>query len=92
MIWGFITELSMKAREINRDERQKERKEIFSYYGFAHRPAIRYVMLRVKKDGKPMLVVLGKQQVCNCSRYDIRLGISYEFSLHNNTTRAGAAQ
>jgi len=31
-----------------------------------------------------MLVVLGKQQVCDCSRYDIRLDISYEFSLHNN--------
>ena len=44
MIWGFITELSMKAREINRDERQKERKETFTYYGLAHRLAIRYLM------------------------------------------------
>jgi hypothetical protein len=52
MIWGFITELSMKARKINRDERQKERKEIFSYYGLAHRPDIRYVMLCTRKDGK----------------------------------------
>jgi len=42
----------MKAREINRDERQKERKEIFSYYGLAHRPAIRYVMLCIRKGGK----------------------------------------
>ena len=39
----------MKAREINRDERQKERKEIFSYHGLAHRPAIRYVMY-IRRD------------------------------------------
>jgi hypothetical protein len=39
----------MKAREINRDERQKESNEIFSYFGLAHRPVIRYVLLRIKK-------------------------------------------
>jgi hypothetical protein len=39
----------MKVGEINRDKRQKESKEIFSYFGLAHRAAIRHVMLRIKK-------------------------------------------
>lgn len=74
----------MKAREINRDERQKERKEIFSYYGLAHRPAIRYVMLYIRKDGN---------QCWSCSENNSSVAvpdtifvtdISYEFCLHAN--------